>query len=80
MEILYCRCAGLDVHQQSVVACARLVEGRKVRQEVATFETTTKGLAVLRDWLRGHGCTHAAMESTGVYWKPVWQVLKGRWS
>jgi transposase len=77
MEILYCRCAGLDVHQQSVVACARLVEGRKVRQEVATFETTTKGLAVLRDWLRGHGCTHAAMESTGVYWKPVWQVLEG---
>lgn len=77
MEVLYCRCAGLDVHQQTVVACARLVEGRKVRQEVETFRTTTKGLRALRDWLGGHGCTHAAMEATGVYWKPVWQVLEG---
>lgn len=76
MEVLYRRCAGLDVHQQTVVACARLVERRKVRHEVATFETTTKGLAMLRDWLREHGCTHAAMESTGVYWKPVWQALE----
>lgn len=77
MEVLYRCCAGLDVHQQSVVACARWVEGRKVRQEVETFKTTTKGLRALRDWLRDHGCTHAAMESTGVYWKPVWQVLEG---
>ena len=77
MEVLYRRCAGLDLHQQSVVACARWVEGRKVRQEVETFKTTTKGLRALRDWLCGHGCTHAAMESTGVYWKPVWQVLEG---
>lgn len=77
MEVLYRRCAGLDVHQQTVVACARLVEGRKVRQEVETFRTTTKGLRALRDWLGGHGCTHVAMEATGVYWKPVWQVLEG---
>ncbi len=77
MEVLYQRCAGLDVHQQTVVACARLVEGRKVRQEVETFRTTTKGLRALRDWLGSHGCTHAAMEATGVYWKPVWQVLEG---
>ena len=51
MEVLYRRCAGLDVHQQSVVACARWVEGRKVHQEVETFKTTTKGLKALRDWL-----------------------------
>lgn len=77
MEVLYQRCAGLDVHQQSVVACARWVERRKVVHEVASFETTTQGLTRLREWLRGHGCTHAVMESTGVYWKPVWQVLEG---
>lgn len=77
MKVLYRRCAGLDVHQQTVVACARLVEGRKVRQEVETFRTTTKGLRALRDWLLDQGCTHAAMEATGVYWKPVWQVLEG---
>jgi transposase len=77
MEVLHRRCAGLDVHQQTVVACARLVERSKVRQEVATFETTVKGLSALREWLRGHRCTHAAMESTGVYWKPVWLALDG---
>ena len=77
MEVLHRRCAGLDVHQQTVVACARLVERAKVRQEVATFETTVKGLSALREWLRGHRCTHAAMESTGVYWKPVWLALDG---
>lgn len=77
MEVVYERCAGLDVHQQSVVACARLKRSGKVHHEVATFDTTTKGLTALRDWLRGRRCTHAAMESTGVYWKPVWQVLEG---
>jgi len=77
MEVLHKRCAGLDVHQQTVVACARLAQGRQVRHEVATFETTTKGLTSMRQWLRQLRCTHAAMESTGVYWKPVWQVLEG---
>lgn len=77
MEVLYPRCAGLDVHQQTVVACARITTEGGVAQHVETFETTTQGLERLRDWLVGHGCTHVAMESTGVYWKPVWHVLEG---
>jgi transposase len=76
MEVLYPRCAGLDVHQQMVVACARIVAAGGVVTHVETFETTTQGLERLRDWLTGHGCTHVAMESTGVYWKPVWHVLE----
>jgi transposase len=76
MEVLYPRCAGLDVHQQTVVACARIVTEGRVAQDVETFETTTQGLERLRDWLASHGCTHVAMESTGVYWKPVWHVLE----
>jgi hypothetical protein len=70
MEVLYPRCAGLDVHQASVVACVRIANAR-ASHEVRTFETTTKGLLALADWLRAGGCTHVAMESTGVYWKPA---------
>jgi transposase len=77
MEVLYPRCAGLDVHQTSVVACVRIAEGARASHEVRTFETTTKGLLALADWLGEAGCTHVAMESTGVYWKPVWHVLEG---
>ena len=77
MEVLYPRCAGLDVHQASVVACVRIASGARTAHEVRTFETTTSGLLVLADWLREAGCTHVAMESTGVYWKPVWHVLEG---
>ena len=77
MEVIHSRCAGLDVHQKTVVACARVVEGRSVQQDVRTFSTTTAGLLELSDWLSGHGCTHVVMESTGVYWKPVWYVLEG---
>jgi transposase len=77
MEVLYPKCAGLDVHQASVVACVRLADGARASHEVRTFETTTKGLLALADWLRELGCTHVAMESTGVYWKPVWHVLEG---
>jgi len=77
MEVMYRRCAGLDVHQHTVVACVRILEKHKVHQEVETFQTTVKGLAALNRWLQGHGCTHAALESTGVYWKPVWQALEG---
>jgi transposase len=77
MEVVHARCAGLDVHQKTVVACARLVKGRVVEQKVETFGTTTKELLRLSDWLTSLGCTHVAMESTGVYWKPVWHVLEG---
>ena len=75
MEVLYPRCAGLDVHKDTVVACVRLVAGAEVRREVRTFATTTPGLLELSAWLSEHGCTHVAMEATGVYWKPVWHVL-----
>jgi len=77
MEVLYPRCAGLDVHQQTVVACVRVASGATVQQEVRTFGTTTAELLALADWLTAHGCTHVAMESTGVYWKPIWHVLDG---
>lgn len=77
MQVLYPRCAGLDVHQPNVVACIRMAEGAGASHEVRTFETTTKGLLGLADWLRERGCTHVAMEATGVYWKPVWHVLEG---
>ncbi len=77
MEVLYPRCAGLDVHQETVVACVRLARGRQVRRECRTFGTTTRALLTLLDWLDGHGVTHVAMESTGVYWKPVWHILEG---
>jgi transposase len=55
----------------------RIASGGKVVQEVRTFDTTTQGLLALCDWIAEHGCTHAAMESTGVYWKPVWHILEG---
>lgn len=74
MEVLYPRCAGLDVHKQTVVACAR-VQGGQVEREVRTFKTTTGELLALSAWLSENGCTHVAMEATGVYWKPVWHVL-----
>src|ERR1700730_11388605 len=75
MEVLYQRCAGLDVHKKSVVASVRLATENKLITEVRTFATTTSGLLALSDWLSENGCTHAAMEATGVYWKPVWHVL-----
>ena len=77
MQVLYSRCAGLDVHKDTVVASARLASGRDVSIEVRTFATTTAGLLALSDWLAERGCTHVAMEATGVYWKPVWHVLDG---
>jgi len=76
MEVLHPRCAGLDVHKDSVVACARIVSESGVSQDVQTFSTTTTGLMALSDWLSDHGCTHVVMEATGVYWKPVWHVLE----
>jgi transposase len=77
MELLYPCCAGLDVHKDSVVACARVLVGEHVVREVETFVTTTTGLLALADWLVERGVTHVVMEATGVYWKPVWHVLEG---
>jgi transposase len=75
MDVLHPRCAGLDVHKDSVVAAVRLSEPGGVRCEVRRFDTTTPGLLALGAWLTDCGCTHAVMEATGVYWKPVWHVL-----
>jgi transposase len=75
MELLHRRCCGLDVHKETVVACLRLVSDGKVTTEVRTFQTTTADLLRLSEWLAANGCTHVAMEATGVYWKPVWHIL-----
>ena len=70
MEVLYSHCAGLDVHKETVVACVRHMEGH-VRTTVKTFSSTTRGLLDLSAWLSEEGVTHVAMETTGIYWKPV---------
>jgi len=75
MQVLYARCAGLDVHKETVVACVRLVVDGEATREVRTFATTTAGLCALAEWLVAEGVTHVAMEATGIYWKPVWHVL-----
>ena len=75
MEVIHPRCAGLDVHKATVVACVRLAEGGQVSLSVRAFGTNTASLIELGEWLEANGCTHVAMEATGVYWKPVWQVL-----
>ena len=77
MKVLYPKCAGLDVHRDTVVACARIHKRTKVTQSVETFGTTTTELLRLSSWLAEKECTHVAMEATGVYWKPVWHVLEG---
>ena len=71
------RCCGLDVHKETISACVR-IGGRsgQVGQHVQTFRTTAADLVVLHDWLVAHGVTHVAMESTGVYWKPVFYALE----
>ena len=77
MEVLYPRCAGLDVHARSVTACIRIASGPDVTYQHRTVPTTTRGLLELADWLAAAQCTHVAMEATGVYWKPVWHILEG---
>ena len=78
MQLLYTRCAGLDIHARQVVACARIVVNLTVTYHHLTVPTTTRGLLELADWLTGHEVTHVAMEATGVYWKPVWHLLEGQ--
>jgi transposase len=75
MEIMHERVAGLDVHKAMIVACARLAVNGEVKRECRTFGTTTAELEALLAWLRESGVSHVAMEATGVYWKPVWNIL-----
>jgi transposase len=78
MQVVYERCAGLDVHKKSVVACRLIPDGQGGWQvEIRTFGTMTADLLVLADWLRAGGVTQVAMESTGVYWRPVYNILEG---
>ena len=78
MEPIVERGCGLDVHQATVVACLLVGQAHeRARKEVRTFSTFTGDLEQLRDWLRSERCTHVGMESTGVYWKPVYAVLEG---
>jgi transposase len=75
MELMHERVAGLDVHKAMIVGCVRIMAGGGIERECRTFETTTVGLEALLHWLTASGCTHVAMEATGVYWKPVWNIL-----
>src|SRR5207245_3441750 len=74
MQVVHERCAGLDVHKRAVVVCVLVPEGREVR----TFGTMTRELMEMVDWLLGKGVTHVAMESSGVYWRPLFNLLEGR--
>src|SRR5712691_12198387 len=78
MDVIHPKCAGLDVHQKTIVACVRLMAGNTVQYHRETFGTATRDLFALADWLSGHGVTHVALQSTGVYWKPVWYALEGQ--
>ena len=77
MEVVHPRCAGLDVHKRTVVAC-RLIPGPGAdpAREVRTFGTTTRELLALADWLAAADVSHVAMESTGSFWKPVYNILE----
>jgi transposase len=78
MEVMSSHCAGLDVHKKTVVVCRLSVDGNghKVKA-IETFGTTTTELLRLSDWLTAETCTHVAMESTGEFWKPIWNLLEG---
>ena len=79
MDMIYPRCCGLDVHKKTVVACLIMsTEGPEPVKEMRTFRTMTADLLALADWLQQAGCTHVAMESTGVYWRPVYNLLEGQ--
>lgn len=80
MDVIHQRCAGLDVHKDEVVACARVVSGRKVLRTSARFATTTRGLLALAEWLTAQQCEKVALEATGVYWKPVWHMLEAQFT
>ncbi len=74
MQIIYECCCGIDVHAKTVVACLRRKDGRK---DIRTYSTMTDDLLAMLDWLISEGCTHVAIESTGIYWRPVYNILEG---
>ena len=76
MEVLYPRCCGLDVHKSSITACILVAQSGKPKKQIRRFGCTTRELGELVVWLQEFGVEHVAMESTGVYWKPVWNILE----
>jgi transposase len=79
MQVLYRCCCGLDVHKQLLVACLSTVDAAgERRKETRRFTTMTQDILALAEWLASAGCTHVAMESTGVYWRPIWNLLEGQ--
>jgi transposase len=78
MEVLYARCAGLDVGKDEVVACVRVAGGARPQVTTRTFRTYTASLATLAEWLEAERVTRVVMEATGQYWKPVWYALEAR--
>src|SRR5207247_5474152 len=76
MRNMYERCCGLDIHKASIAACALISEKGKPQEETRRFGTMTADLRELAGWLQQKGIRHVAMESTGVYWKPVWNILE----
>jgi transposase len=78
MDVVSPRCCGLNIHKKTGVACLMTSEaGQPAAQTIRTFGTMTVDLLALADWLHTAGCTHVAMESTGVYWRPIYQLLGG---
>lgn len=76
MEVLYPRCAGCDVHKKTVKVCLMVQEGKASPKKILrTYKTMTADLLEMRDWLAEQGCTHIAMEATGVYWRPIFNLL-----
>lgn len=77
MQVVYERCCGLDVHKKTVVACVLVTEtGGQMQRHIRTFATMTAGLLALADWLESMSVTVVALESTGVYWRPVFNLLE----
>ena len=81
MEKVYTCCAGLDIHKESIEACVRRIEADgRLHQDTRHWGTMTRDLQAMADWMAAQGVTHAAMESTGVYWKPIYNILEGRFT
>jgi transposase len=81
MENIFARCAGLDVHKESVESCVRRIEPTgRLHQETRHWATMTRDILVMADWMAAQGVTHVAMESTGVFWKPIYNILEGRFT
>ncbi|MBO0789459.1 MAG: transposase [Ktedonobacteraceae bacterium] len=76
MEVVYPRCSGFDVHKRFVVVCLSVIEQGQRHKELRQFSTMTNELLELKAWLKASRCTQIAMESTGVYWKPIYHLLE----